>query len=79
MIMNEHRHRRRTAAVPVDDVLLTVVGIVADGWVGLPQAVRSLVLDAEFILGAPRQLCLIPAVPGWQRVTWPTPLRAGLS
>jgi precorrin-6B C5,15-methyltransferase / cobalt-precorrin-6B C5,C15-methyltransferase len=62
----------------VPDVRLTVVGIGADGWAGLPEAVRSAICDAEVILGAPRQLGLLPEVGSQQRVLWPSPLRAGV-
>ncbi|OPX07085.1 precorrin-6y C5,15-methyltransferase (decarboxylating) subunit CbiE [Mycobacterium sp. AT1] len=57
---------------------LTVVGIAADGWDGLPEAVRATVLDAEDVLGAPRQLAMLPKVIGQQRHPWPSPLRPGL-
>jgi precorrin-6B C5,15-methyltransferase / cobalt-precorrin-6B C5,C15-methyltransferase len=62
----------------VPDVRLTVVGIGADGWAGLAEAVRSAICDAEVILGAPRQLGLLPEVGSQQRVLWPSPLRAGV-
>lgn len=57
---------------------LTVVGIGADGWVGLSDAVRAAVTQADVVLGAPRQLGLLPEVAGQQRQSWPAPLRAGL-
>jgi precorrin-6B C5,15-methyltransferase / cobalt-precorrin-6B C5,C15-methyltransferase len=59
-------------------VQLTVVGIGADGWVGLSDAVRAAVTQADVVLGAPRQLGLLPEVAGQQRQSWPAPLRAGL-
>jgi precorrin-6Y C5,15-methyltransferase (decarboxylating) len=64
--------------VPLADVRLTVIGVGADGWAGLSDAARSIVLDAEMVLGAPRQLSLLPAVPGQQRTEWPSPLRSAL-
>lgn len=57
---------------------LTVVGVGADGWGGLAEAARSAVRHAEVVLGAPRQLDLLPDVPGQERLAWPAPLRAGL-
>lgn len=66
------------AAVPVPDVHLTVVGIGADGWPGLTDTVRSKIVDAEIVVGAPRQLELLPEVDGQQRLVWPSPLRATL-
>ncbi|MCI4675829.1 precorrin-6y C5,15-methyltransferase (decarboxylating) subunit CbiE [Candidatus Mycolicibacterium alkanivorans] len=59
----------------VPDVRLTVVGIGADGWAGLPEGAQSAICAAEVILGAPRQLGLLPEVADQQRVVWPTPLR----
>lgn len=64
--------------MPVADVRLTVVGVGADGWSGIAQTGRSALLAAEVVLGAPRQLELLPDVAGQQRLAWPTPLRAAL-
>jgi precorrin-6Y C5,15-methyltransferase (decarboxylating) len=57
---------------------ITVVGIGADGWVGLPEAVRTLVTDAEVLLGGARHLAMVPDVEGQVRESWPTPLRDAL-
>lgn len=57
---------------------ITVVGIGADGWPGVPAPLRSLVDDAEVVLGGPRHLALLEPRPGQHRVPWPVPLRAGL-
>ncbi|AOW88424.1 MULTISPECIES: bifunctional cobalt-precorrin-7 (C(5))-methyltransferase/cobalt-precorrin-6B (C(15))-methyltransferase [Streptomyces] len=62
-----------TAAVPTAAVL--VVGIGADGWEGLPDAARRALLDAEVVLGGPRQLDLLPPECAAERVPWPSPLR----
>lgn len=59
-------------------VKLHVVGIGADGWSGLPDSSRALVAGAGVVLGAPRQLSLLPAVDGQRRLAWPSPLREGL-
>ncbi|TFV54882.1 precorrin-6y C5,15-methyltransferase (decarboxylating) subunit CbiE [Mycobacterium sp. PS03-16] len=64
--------------MPVVDVRLTVVGVGADGWPGIAPTGRSALLDAEVVLGAPRQLGLLPDVEGQQRLAWPSPLRAAL-
>lgn len=57
---------------------MTVVGIGADGWAGLPEPLRDLVLEAPVLLGGRRQLALVPTTPGQRREPWPSPLRAGL-
>ncbi|MER7947515.1 precorrin-6y C5,15-methyltransferase (decarboxylating) subunit CbiE [Streptomyces sp. NPDC096079] len=55
---------------------ISVVGIGADGWDGLPESSRRVLRAAEVLIGAPRQLGLLPPAdcPG-ERVTWPSPLR----
>ncbi|WP_329118676.1 precorrin-6y C5,15-methyltransferase (decarboxylating) subunit CbiE [Streptomyces sp. NBC_01353] len=55
---------------------ISVVGIGADGWDGLPENARRTLRAAEVLIGGPRQLDLLPAAecPG-ERVTWPSPLR----
>ncbi len=57
---------------------IAVVGIGADGWAGLAEPAREIVLAAEVVLGAPRQLALLPHADGQRRLRWPTPLHAGL-
>lgn len=54
---------------------VTVVGIGADGWAGLPDGSRAALLDAEAVIGGPRQLALLPAECAADRVPWPSPLR----
>lgn len=58
---------------------LVVVGIGADGWAGLGDTARSVLGDAKIVVGAPRQLELLPEVPGQQRLAWPSPLRPALT
>ncbi len=53
--------------------MVTVVGIGADGWDGLPANSRRAVGDAEVLMGSPRQLDLVPESAAL-RVPWPTPL-----
>ncbi|APE22607.1 MULTISPECIES: bifunctional cobalt-precorrin-7 (C(5))-methyltransferase/cobalt-precorrin-6B (C(15))-methyltransferase [Streptomyces] len=55
---------------------IAVVGIGADGWDGLPENSRRALRTAEVLIGAPRQLALLPGgdCPG-ERITWPSPLR----
>lgn len=55
-----------------------VVGIGADGWAGLPDASRAAIRGAAVLLGAPRQLSLVPAIPGQDRRTWPSPMLPAL-
>lgn len=66
------------AAVVLAGVRLTVVGLGADGWAGLTDAVRAEILGAEIVLGGARQLGLLPAAEGQQRRPWPSPLRPAL-
>ncbi|GAA2063511.1 bifunctional cobalt-precorrin-7 (C(5))-methyltransferase/cobalt-precorrin-6B (C(15))-methyltransferase [Streptomyces albiaxialis] len=56
---------------------VTVVGVGADGWEGLPDAARTALRDAEVLIGGPRQLDLLPPAPecAGERVAWPSPLR----
>ncbi|WP_078965098.1 precorrin-6y C5,15-methyltransferase (decarboxylating) subunit CbiE [Streptomyces aureocirculatus] len=54
---------------------LTVVGIGADGWEGITDAARAALLDAEVLIGGPRQLDLLPSRCAGERITWPSPLR----
>jgi len=54
-------------------VSVTVVGIGAEGWPGLGEPARRALEAADVVLGAPRQLALLPdlrATPA----TWPSPL-----
>ncbi|MFI6644946.1 precorrin-6y C5,15-methyltransferase (decarboxylating) subunit CbiE [Streptomyces sp. NPDC050504] len=60
----------RTSPPPV-----SVVGIGADGWDGLPEASRTALADADALIGGPRQLALLPDACRGLRVAWPSPLR----
>jgi len=72
------------ACLPVPDSTrpptpaVTVVGIGADGWSGLPDPLRETVRRAAVVVGGERHLALLPDVPGQRRLPWPSPLRAGL-
>jgi precorrin-6B C5,15-methyltransferase / cobalt-precorrin-6B C5,C15-methyltransferase len=58
---------------------VTVVGIGADGWTGLPARSKTAIEQADVLVGGPRQLSLLPeAVPG-RRIPLPSPLLPGLS
>jgi precorrin-6Y C5,15-methyltransferase (decarboxylating) len=62
----------------VSSQIITVTGIGADGWPGLPPATRAAIERAGAIAGGPRQLALLPpGVPG-RRVPLPSPLLPGL-
>ena len=52
---------------------IVVVGIGADGWLGLGEPARAAILGAEVVIGSRRQLDLLPegAPPGR---AWPSPL-----
>ncbi|WP_411978287.1 precorrin-6y C5,15-methyltransferase (decarboxylating) subunit CbiE [Streptomyces scopuliridis] len=54
---------------------VTVVGIGADGWAGLPGGSRAALREADVLIGGPRQLALLPGECTAERVTWPSPLR----
>ncbi|MEP9384638.1 precorrin-6y C5,15-methyltransferase (decarboxylating) subunit CbiE [Nocardioides sp. KR10-350] len=58
--------------------MITVVGIGADGWPGLPERLREVVRDASVVLGGRRHLAMLPDVPGQRRESWPSPLRERL-
>lgn len=57
---------------------MTVVGIGADGWAGLPEATRDRIGAAEVLIAGPRVQELVPEVPGQLRADLPSPLRPGL-
>ena len=57
---------------------IDVVGIGADGWAGLPEAVRAVLRRAEVVLGSPRQLELLDASVTAERRVLPSPLWPGL-
>jgi precorrin-6B C5,15-methyltransferase / cobalt-precorrin-6B C5,C15-methyltransferase len=56
---------------------VTVVGIGADGWVGLGDAARDALRAAAVITGSPRQLALLPEL-GARCVPLPSPLLPNL-
>lgn len=70
--------RRYPNTVPTQAPHVTVVGVGADGWNGLGEPARAAVAAADVVIGAPRQLHLLPVVDGQQRRSWPSPLRSGL-
>jgi precorrin-6Y C5,15-methyltransferase (decarboxylating) len=77
------RHRPDAAArgdgtSPPTGHRITVVGIGADGWSGLPERLRTLVLAADTVLGGRRHLAMLPDRPRQRRQAWPSPLREGL-
>lgn len=59
-------------------MVVTVVGIGADGWPGLSPAARQEVCAADLVLGGRRQLDLLPAGIAAEQRPWPSPLRPGL-
>ncbi|WP_214324652.1 precorrin-6y C5,15-methyltransferase (decarboxylating) subunit CbiE [Nonomuraea sediminis] len=56
--------------------MITVVGIGADGWDGLAEPSRRALRGAEVVMGASRQLDLLPGADTAEaeRVVWPSPL-----
>ncbi|SCK05069.1 bifunctional cobalt-precorrin-7 (C(5))-methyltransferase/cobalt-precorrin-6B (C(15))-methyltransferase [Streptomyces sp. WMMB 322] len=63
-----------TSASPAAPAV-TVVGIGADGWDGLPGTSRAVLGEAGVLIGGRRQLALLPPECEGERVTWPSPLR----
>ncbi|MFG3507433.1 precorrin-6y C5,15-methyltransferase (decarboxylating) subunit CbiE [Streptomyces sp. NPDC047821] len=61
--------------VPASPEPVTVVGVGADGWAGLPDASRAALRAADAVIGGDRQLALLPADCAAERVAWPSPLR----
>ncbi|MDX2688244.1 cobalamin biosynthesis bifunctional protein CbiET, partial [Streptomyces scabiei] len=64
-----------TPARPGPPHAVTVVGLGADGWQGLPDSSRAALREAEVLIGGPRQLDLLPPECAGTRITWPSPLR----
>ncbi|GGZ13578.1 precorrin-6Y C(5,15)-methyltransferase [decarboxylating] [Streptomyces inusitatus] len=62
-------------SAPSTPPAVTVVGIGADGWSGLPDGSRTALADAEVLIGGARQLDLLPERCTGVRVPWPSPLR----
>ncbi|WP_280716889.1 precorrin-6y C5,15-methyltransferase (decarboxylating) subunit CbiE [Kitasatospora sp. MAP5-34] len=58
---------------------ISVVGIGADGWPGLADTSRDALREADAVLGAPRQLDLLPPEVPAARVPWPSPLRPAVA
>lgn len=54
---------------------ITVVGIGADGWDGLPPTSRQIVENAEVVYGSARQLASVPAR---NKIPWPSPMLPAL-
>ncbi|WP_263264977.1 precorrin-6y C5,15-methyltransferase (decarboxylating) subunit CbiE [Pseudomonas sp. RIT-PI-S] len=52
---------------------LTIIGIGEDGYPGLGKQARHALLQANLIMGAPRQLALLPACLSAERLPWPKP------
>ncbi|MFF3272163.1 precorrin-6y C5,15-methyltransferase (decarboxylating) subunit CbiE [Streptomyces chrestomyceticus] len=63
------------APAPRVPARVTVVGIGADGWDGLPAASREVLRGAGALVGGARQLDLLPAECAGARIPWPSPLR----
>ncbi|AXK36403.1 precorrin-6y C5,15-methyltransferase (decarboxylating) subunit CbiE [Streptomyces armeniacus] len=66
---------RTPGVTPEGNPVVTVVGIGADGWHGLPAVSRDALRAAEAVIGALRQLDLLPPECRGERITWPSPLR----
>lgn len=57
---------------------LSLVGLSEDGWDALGEIARAAVSRAEFVIGGPRHLDHLPAIPGQHRETWPSPFSGGI-
>ncbi|MFG2602669.1 precorrin-6y C5,15-methyltransferase (decarboxylating) subunit CbiE [Streptomyces sp. NPDC048514] len=64
-----------TPARPAQPFPVTVVGIGADGWQGLPESSRTELRAAGVLIGGQRQLDLLPPECAGERIAWPSPLR----
>ncbi|MGH2949605.1 MAG: precorrin-6y C5,15-methyltransferase (decarboxylating) subunit CbiE, partial [Solirubrobacteraceae bacterium] len=53
--------------------VISVVGIGADGWSGLGEPARAVIMAAEVVVGSPRQLALVPDGTADKRA-WPSPI-----
>ncbi len=58
---------------------VTVVGIGADGWTGLSPRSKTVIEQANAIIGNQRQLSLLPEALATNRIPLPSPLLPGLS
>lgn len=72
--MNRARAIPETPEIPE----VTVVGLPADGWTALGEPSRAALVAAAVVVGAPRQLGLLPEAVTAVRVELPSPLRPGL-
>jgi precorrin-6B C5,15-methyltransferase / cobalt-precorrin-6B C5,C15-methyltransferase len=54
-------------------LVVTVMGIGADGWAGLSPAAQQAVREAEVLIGGARQLAMLPDAAA-TKVTWPSPM-----
>ncbi len=61
-----------------DRARVVVVGIGADGWVGLRAVSQDAIRRADVVLGATRQLDLLPTDVAATRTPWPSPLLPSL-
>ncbi|WP_254715398.1 precorrin-6y C5,15-methyltransferase (decarboxylating) subunit CbiE [Actinomadura sp. NAK00032] len=61
----------------MDERVITVVGVGAGGWDGLPETSRAALREADVLLGSARQLALVPDGSA-ERVAWPSPLLPAL-
>lgn len=57
---------------------LTIIGLGEDGPDGLPPASRRALEAAQFVMGPPRHLALIPTI-GAECIEWPVPFADGLA
>jgi precorrin-6B C5,15-methyltransferase / cobalt-precorrin-6B C5,C15-methyltransferase len=58
---------------------LSIVGVGADGESGLGEPARRAIAQAEVVIGSARQLGLVAALIGGERVTWPVPFAQGIA
>ncbi|MBB3083471.1 precorrin-6y C5,15-methyltransferase (decarboxylating) subunit CbiE [Geodermatophilus sabuli] len=58
---------------------VTVVGVGADGWDGLPPRSRRAVEDADVLRGSARQLAIVPDDVRAERLPWPSPMAPALA
>ncbi|QCB52790.1 precorrin-6y C5,15-methyltransferase (decarboxylating) subunit CbiE [Rhodococcus sp. PAMC28707] len=56
---------------------IAVVGIGADGWEGVAESARAVILSSDVVFGSTRQLATLP-IPDDRVRRWPSPLLPGL-
>jgi precorrin-6B C5,15-methyltransferase / cobalt-precorrin-6B C5,C15-methyltransferase len=57
---------------------LSIIGIGEDGFSGVSPLARSLIAQAEVLVGGARHLAMLPADDRREKLTWTSPIEASL-